>query len=106
MKQWVRACAVVDVELEDVWPFEYRGREYAIYRSPGDRFYATDGLCSHEEANLADGFVMEHIIECPRHNGRFDYRTGEAKGPPACVDLRTYPVKVEGGEVLIEVEGP
>ena len=40
---------------------------------------------------LADGLVMDNIIECPKHNGRFDYRTGEAKGAPVCVNLRTYP---------------
>jgi 3-phenylpropionate/trans-cinnamate dioxygenase ferredoxin subunit len=37
------------------------------------------------------------------HNGRFDYRTGEAKGAPACVNLKTYPVKVESGTIFIDV---
>ena len=44
---------------------------------------------------------MDHVIECPKHNGRFNYKTGEAKGAPVCVDLKTYPVKVEGGTVFI-----
>ena len=39
----------------------------------------------------------------PEHNGRFNYKTGEAKGAPACVNLRTYPARVEGGRVLIEI---
>jgi 3-phenylpropionate/trans-cinnamate dioxygenase ferredoxin subunit len=51
--------------------------------------------------HLADGLVMDHIIECPKHNGRFDYQTGEAKGAPVCIDLNTYPVKVETGCVYI-----
>ena len=50
-----------------------------------------------------DGLVLDNIIECPKHNGRFDYRTGQAKGAPVCVNLKTYPVKVEGGKVLIAV---
>jgi len=54
--------------------------------------------------HLADGFVMDRIIECPKHNGRFDFTTGEAKGAPVCIDLETYRVKVEGGRVLVEVE--
>ena len=37
------------------------------------------------------------------HNGQFDYRTGEAKRAPACEALRTYPVKVENGEVFIDI---
>jgi 3-phenylpropionate/trans-cinnamate dioxygenase ferredoxin subunit len=48
--------------------------------------------------------VIDNIIECPRHNGRFDYRTGTAKGAPVVVDLRTYPTKVEGGTVYIAID--
>ena len=100
---WVTACDATDIEPEDVIRFDHAGRTFAIYRSPDDRYYATDGLCTHEKVHLADGLVMDEIIECPKHNGRFDYRTGEAMGAPVCVDLRTYPTKVEGGKVLIEV---
>jgi 3-phenylpropionate/trans-cinnamate dioxygenase ferredoxin subunit len=46
---------------------------------------------------------MDYIIECPKHNGRFDYRTGEGKGAPISVNLRTYPTKVEHGAVSIDV---
>ena len=38
----------------------------------------------------------------PKHNGRFNYKTGEAKGAPVCVNLKTYPVKVEAGKVFIQ----
>ena len=104
MSQWIDACGKDDVEEEDVMRFDHAGKTYAIYRSPEDKFYATDGLCTHEQIHLADGLVMDHIIECPKHNGRFDYRTGAAKGAPVCVNLKTYPVKVEGGKVLIEID--
>ena len=46
---------------------------------------------------------MGNLIECPKHNGRFDYRTGAAKGAPVLVDIRTYPTKVEAGVVYIDV---
>jgi 3-phenylpropionate/trans-cinnamate dioxygenase ferredoxin subunit len=101
---WVDACAADDILREDVIRFDHDGRTYAIYRTQDDEYYATDGLCTHEQVHLADGFVMEKIIECPKHNGRFDFTTGEAKGAPVCVDLETYRVKVEGGRVFVEVE--
>ena len=104
MPQWVEACAVDDVEAEDLIRFDHDDKTYVIYRSPDGKFYATDGLCTHEQVHLEDGLVMDHIIECPKHNGRFDYRTGEAKGAPACVNLQTYPVKVENGVVFIGVD--
>ncbi len=100
---WVEVCQVDDVDREDVIPFEHQGCQYAIYCSPDGAFYATDGLCTHERALLADGLVMDHIIECPKHNGRFDYRTGECKGAPARIGLRTYPLKVIGGTVTIDL---
>lgn len=103
MSQWIEACGVDDVEEEDLIRFDHEGRTFAIYRSPEEQFYATDGLCTHEQVHLADGLVMGHIIECPKHNGRFDYRTGEARGAPVCVNLRTYPVRVENDRVLIDI---
>jgi 3-phenylpropionate/trans-cinnamate dioxygenase ferredoxin subunit len=102
---WIEACAADAIEAEDVIRFDHGGRTFAIYRSADDAYYATDGLCTHEQAHLADGLVIDDIIECPKHNGRFDFRTGEAKRAPACVDLETYPVKVENGKVLIDIGG-
>lgn len=101
MADWIEACATEDVEAEDVIRFDHEGATYAIYRSPDDEWFATDGICTHEHAQLADGLVMDDIIECPKHNGRFNYKTGEARGAPVCVNLRTYPVRVEDGRVQI-----
>ncbi|RWO19751.1 MocE family 2Fe-2S type ferredoxin [Mesorhizobium sp.] len=103
MADWVEACAVDDVDEEDVIRFDHDGRSFAIYRSPDYEFFATDGFCTHEKAHLADGLVMDDIIECPKHNGRFNYKTGQAKGAPVCVNLQTYPVKVEAGKVMIQI---
>jgi 3-phenylpropionate/trans-cinnamate dioxygenase ferredoxin subunit len=100
----VEVCEVDGIELEDVIRFDHAGRTFAIYRSPADSFHATDGLCTHEGAHLANGLVMGELIECPKHNGRFNYKTGEAKRAPVCVDIRTHPVKVEGGKVLLYME--
>ena len=105
MPNWVDACATDDIDEEDVIRFDHEGRSFAIYRSPDDTFFASDGWCTHEKAHLADGLVMDNIIECPKHNGRFDYKSGAAKGAPVCVDLKTYPVKTEGGRVLIDLDG-
>ena len=104
MTVWIDACAVDDIETEDVIRFDYAGRTFAIYRSPEDDYFATDGLCTHEHVHLADGFVIDHVIECPMHNGQFDYRTGAAKRAPACDDLKTYPTRIEAGRVLIALE--
>ncbi len=101
---WIRACEADDIDAEDVIRFDYNDHTYALYRSPDDQYFATDGLCTHENVHLCDGLVMDNIIECPKHNGRFDYTTGAARGAPACIALKTYNVKVEGNFVMIEID--
>jgi 3-phenylpropionate/trans-cinnamate dioxygenase ferredoxin subunit len=103
MSDWIEVCAKDDIDEEDVIRFDHDGKTYAVYRSPEDTFHATDGLCTHEKVHLSGGLVMDDIIECPKHNGRFNYKTGAAKGAPVCIDLNTYPVKVEGDTVFIQV---
>ena len=99
---WIDACAADEVDEEDVMKIDHDGRTFALYHGPDGAHYCTDGLCTHEQVHLAGGLVMDFEIECPKHNATFDYRTGEALRAPACVDLKTYPVKVEGGRVWIE----
>jgi Rieske [2Fe-2S] domain protein, MocE subfamily len=101
--QWIEACEVDDIEVEDVIRFDHGDRTFAIYRTVKGDFYASDGYCTHEKFHLSNGLVMGNVIECPKHNGRFDIATGQAKRAPVCVDLKTYPVKVEADKVYIQI---
>ena len=102
MSQWLKACKADEISDEDVIRFDHGDKTFAVYRKD-DEYFATDGLCTHESVHLADGLVMDYIIECPKHNGRFDYRTGAAKGAPVCINLKTYKTKVDNGDVFIEL---
>jgi 3-phenylpropionate/trans-cinnamate dioxygenase ferredoxin subunit len=102
MKKWTDVCAWDELDDEDVMRFDHNGKTYAVYRFD-DQVYATDGLCTHEKIHLADGLVMSHVIECPKHNGRFDIRDGRALGAPVCVNLASWPARVQGGRIEIEV---
>jgi 3-phenylpropionate/trans-cinnamate dioxygenase ferredoxin subunit len=104
LKDWIETCMIDDIDEEDVIRFDYEDRTFAIYRTDEDEVYATDGYCTHEKVHLEDGLVMGNTIECPKHNGRFDYTTGEAKRAPVCVNLKTYPVKVESGKIFIQID--
>ena len=101
---WVRACGVDDIDAEDLIRFDHGGATYAIYRDPKGFFFATAGLCSHESVHLCDGLVMGDLVECPKHNGRFNYKTGAAVRAPVCVNLKTFATRVVAGDVQIEVE--
>ena len=102
-ENWVNAGGAADIGREDVVRFDHAERTFALYRTRDDHYYATDGLCTHAKVHLAGGFVLARLIECPKHNGRFDFTTGQAMGAPACVNLKTYPVKVEAGRLFLNV---
>jgi 3-phenylpropionate/trans-cinnamate dioxygenase ferredoxin subunit len=104
MANWIEVGPLEDIEREGVIRFDHAGKTYAVYRSQSDEVFCTDGLCTHEEVHLADGLVMDYEIECPKHQGAFDYRTGEALRLPPCVNLRSYPAKLEDGRVSIDTD--
>ena len=99
---WVRACSIEDVEEEDLICWTHEGHSYAIYNTEGG-FFATDGLCTHQEQSLEEGLVIGDVIECPLHGGRFSISTGKALSAPAQEDLKTYAVKVEDGQIYVQI---
>ena len=103
MATWTRAFATDDIEMDDLIRWDHGSQTFVLIRSEDDTFHAMDGICSHEKVHLCDGLVMEGTVECPKHNATFDYRAGEAKRAPACINLKTFPVRVQDGEVWIEV---
>lgn len=102
MSHWIEVFPLASIDDEDVKRFDHAGRTFAIYRL-GDEAFATDGVCTHEHVHLCDGLVMNGVIECPKHNGRFDIRSGRPLGAPVCDKLETYPAMVEGGVVRISI---
>jgi naphthalene 1,2-dioxygenase ferredoxin component len=99
---WQPACPFDDLPDGDVWPAVIDGHEIALFRVDGTVF-ATDGICTHGNARLCNGFVENGEIECPLHQGRFDIRTGKAQCEPLTEDLRTYPVRIDGGQVWVQL---
>ena len=100
---WIDACSADDIAAEDVIRIDHGGRTFIVVRDHQDKYYCTDGLCTHEEIHLSGGMVVEDTIECPKHSSIFNLATGAVETPPACENLRTYPARVENGRVLIEV---
>ena len=103
MTVWTDAAAHDDVPADDVIGVAVAGREVALYRVVGEIF-ATDNLCTHGLARLCDGFLLDHEIECPMHQGRFDVRTGQPTCAPVTEPVRCYPVKIENGRILLALD--
>ncbi len=80
------------------------GHDYLLANVDGT-LYATDDLCTHEDASLATGALHGTCVSCPLHGSRFDLRTGEPLEEPATVPLKTYPVTVRDGAILLRPGG-
>jgi len=104
---WQKVASLDTLRDGEAISIEVDGEMVALFRL-GEAVYATSGMCTHEFALLADGFVepADATIECPLHQALFDIRTGKALSGPAAEDLAVYPVRIEGGDVLIDLEDP
>jgi 3-phenylpropionate/trans-cinnamate dioxygenase ferredoxin subunit len=80
--------------------------EVAVANLGDGTFLAVDDICSHAEASLSEGEVdvEDETIECPRHGSVFDLRTGQPRSLPATLPVVSFPVKVEGDTIMIELE--
>ena len=101
---WIAVCAADLLQQAEVVRFDWQDRTFTVYRTVDDGYYATDGMCTHGNAHLSKGLVLGNQIECPKHNGRFDIRDGSPQRLPACLALKTYPVRISEGELFLNVK--
>ncbi|MGF6772332.1 nitrite reductase/ring-hydroxylating ferredoxin subunit [Paraburkholderia sp. GAS199] len=100
---WKTMARVADMPTGTVKACRIENIPVALYNLDGE-FFATHDICTHAHACLSDGYFEDGKIECPLHQGVFDVRTGKAVSGPVDVDLQTFAVRVEGDEVLVDVE--
>ena len=101
--EWHYAADASNVEDEDIIQVVVNDLELALCRVKG-KFYATEDTCTHGQASLSEGVVVGDVIECPIHQGRFCVKTGEPKGGPVSIPLRTFSTKVEDNRVFVQVD--
>ena len=99
----VELCKAEDIAAGTALRVEAGGVVVAVFNIEG-QFYVTDDACTHGPGSLSEGYIDGDVIECNFHNGQFDIKTGEVVSPPCMIPVKTYPTKVEGGVVVIEVD--
>ena len=98
-------CAAADVPPGSVKSFDIDGTLVALYNIDGT-FYATDAVCTHAFADLADGTLDGDVITCAVHFGAFHVPTGKAVEAPCFTDLKTFKTDVRDGQVLVDLSSP
>jgi 3-phenylpropionate/trans-cinnamate dioxygenase ferredoxin subunit len=99
-----RLCGRDEMEAGTARRFEVGPHRIALIRIEDD-FYAIGDTCSHEDYSLSEGEVLteECEIECWKHGSTFDLRTGEPQTLPATKAVPVYTVRLEGGDVMVEL---
>jgi 3-phenylpropionate/trans-cinnamate dioxygenase ferredoxin component len=82
--------------------FDVSGNRIAI-ASVGGAFYAFGDTCTHQGCSLAEGALQAEIVTCPCHGSQFNVTTGGVVRGPAREPVRSYPVRLEGGALRVEV---
>lgn len=102
MVAFTDVCAESDVPPGGMRRFDVAGRAVAVYHL-ADGFCATSAICTHEHSLLTEGRLEGERVVCPLHGARFNVRTGRVLSPPAFKPLKTFPVRLVGGRVQIDV---
>lgn len=100
---WVRVAGANDIGAGHMKAVRVGDRDICVYRLDDGAFHATDNICTHEYAQLSDGWLEGHEIECPLHAGKFDVRTGKGLCSPIINDLETFEVKVAGSDLILKL---
>lgn len=99
--EWINVAPV-----EEIAPGQWRTVDteaglIAVFNIDGE-YYAIEDTCTHDGGELTGGDVEGDVIVCPRHGARFSIKTGQVLAPPAYEDVRTFPVRLEGGKVQVQ----
>ena len=102
----VKVCSTGEVPEGEARRFGVAERLIAVANLGDEGFRAVDAICSHAHYFLDEGDVDvdDESIECPKHGSTFDLNTGRPMTLPATVPVTAYAVKLEGDDVLIEVD--
>ncbi len=99
---WQRVAAVDDIDEDEPISVEVGGHSVGVFRVDGE-YYAIEDVCPHAYALLSQGFVDGEEVECPLHGAVFHIPSGKCLAGPAEEDVKTFPVRIEGDAVLVDL---
>ena len=100
---WTPVCTLAELGEDTAVSVSIGDEPLCVARSEG-KVYALRDVCSHAEIALSDGEVEDGTVECWLHGSRFDLATGIPTGLPANRPVPTYPVKLDGDTVLVDLK--
>jgi 3-phenylpropionate/trans-cinnamate dioxygenase ferredoxin subunit len=102
MGKFVKVATIDEMTSQPARCIEVEGEKVALFKSD-DAFCALSDTCTHRGGPLSEGEVEGTEVTCPWHGAKFDLRTGAVLGPPARTGVRSYPVRVTGRDIEVEI---
>ena len=104
MEQFAKIGTTAELEELEVGKLvEAGGHGIAIFNLDG-KYYAIEDTCPHRGGPLSEGMLAEDEVICPWHGSRFKVKTGAVLTPPAQRNVKSFPVRVFGNDVEVEIE--
>jgi 3-phenylpropionate/trans-cinnamate dioxygenase ferredoxin component len=105
MPQEIVVCPIAELPPGAMRLVEHEDLEIGVFNCAGT-VYAIEDRCSHDDGPLVEGELDQDgcTVECPRHGSRFDLRTGAPLTLPAYVPVETFPVRLAGDLITLEVD--
>jgi 3-phenylpropionate/trans-cinnamate dioxygenase ferredoxin component len=98
----VKAGKVSEIQPGDRKLFQAEGLFIAVF-NVGGKYHAIEDVCTHDDGPVAEGELEGYEIECPRHGARFDIRDGRVLSFPAIRPIRSFPIRIEGDDIIVEL---
>ena len=100
---WLDICALEEITVLGARIVAGPNGDIALFRTSADEVFALDDRCPHKGGPLSQGLIHGKRVACPLHNWQIDLESGEALAPDVGCTHK-YPVKVEGGRVLLALK--
>ena len=101
MAQFVKVASTGEMTAGQCKTVQANGKSIALYNVEGT-YYAIDDACIHKGGPLGEGTLEGTTVTCPWHHWQYDVATGKTTVNPT-MGVASYPVKVEGDHILVEV---
>jgi len=102
MAAFIKVATTSELAPDQAKKVEVNGKTIALFNLGGS-YYAIDNTCTHRGGPLSEGDVEGQVVTCPWHGAKFRIATGELLGSPGRGPVRSYPSRVNGQDVEIEL---
>lgn len=102
MKHFIPVANLDDLSEKEGKAIRINNLAIALFKLSSGEVFAIENSCPHIGVPLDNGLIEEKNITCLWHGWCFNLQTGDSTNCPG-VKVQTYPVKIEGNKIWLEI---